>query len=374
MDIALHTSGLHISGEDPAGLSLGGAESAVVWMARALGRQGHRVTVYCNTDGEREQSGVSYLPEGALPRQAPARRWDVFLAARFAGVLDGPVHARLLGLWHHDPPCAETVEVLRRMLPRADFSFFLSRFQRDEYERWLPGISASAVVTSNGVDFESLNRVRDEAGEARRSAPRFLYGSRPSCGLEPLLQEIWPRIRGRLPEAELVVTSYDVSSLPDPERLVRARRSEEVYQRLVRASPGVRRIGPLRRCDFWREMARADCVLYPTDTPEVSCLVALEAQALGVPIVTTARFALPETIAFHEGLVAAAWGTPEYADELAAKACRCIEDRGFARRAREAGLGHVTPRTHSWDALARTWTGLFRRRLQAAGGVGEPAA
>lgn len=364
MDLAFYTSGLAISGDDPAGLSLGGAESAVVWMARALVRQGHRVTVFCNTGEEREQAGVSFLREAALSDEETSRLWDVFLAARFAGVLEHPVRARLIGLWHHDPPSAEAVQVLRRVLPRADFSFFLSRFQRDEYERWLPGISASAAITSNGVDFDSLRQVREAVGEDGRSRPpRFLYGSRPSCGLVPLLEDIWPRIRARLPEAELVVTSYDVSTLPDPQRLERARRSEEVYDRLVRASPGVSRIGPLRRCDFWREMARAGGVLYPTDTPEVSCLVALEAQALGVPMVTSARFALPETLAFQESLVAAPWGTPEYAGDFAARACQLVEDPGFARRAREAGLRHVTARTHSWDSIARTWTDLFHDRL-----------
>jgi len=362
MDLALYTSGLAISGEDPAGLSLGGAESAVVWMARALVRLGHRVTVYCNTGEEREQAGVSFVREAALPHQAASRRWDVFLAARFAAVLEIPVRARLIGLWHHDPPSEEAVQALRRVLPRADFSFFLSRFQRDEYERWLPGIAASAVITSNGVDFDSL---REAAGESRRPGPpRFLYGSRPSCGLVPLLEDIWPRIRARLPEAELVVTSYDVSSLPDPQRLERARRSEEVYDRLVRASAGVSRIGPLRRRDFWRQMSRADGVLYPTDTPEVSCMVALEAQALGVPMVTSARFAFPETLAFHDCLVAAPWGTAEYAGEFAAAACRLVEETCFARRASEAGIRHVTARTHSWDSIARTWTELFRDRLR----------
>ncbi len=373
MDVAFHTSGLRITGEDPAELSLGGAESAVVWMARSLRRLGHRVTVFCNTGAAGERAGVLYVPERELPRRAAGARWDVFLAVRYPEVLAGPVAARLIGLWHHDPP-EDRAEALRRVLHRAHLSLFLSRFQRDEYERWLPGISRAAAITSNGVDFAALDRFRGAAKEAAGARPRFLFGSRPSRGFEELVAEIWPRIRRRYPDSELVATSYDMSTFPEPARLARARAAEKVYDRLARASRGVRRIGPLRRCELWREMSRADCVLYPTDTHEVSCMVALEAQALGVPIVTTARFALPETIAFHDGLVASPWGTPAYRDEFAAKVFRFVEDRDFARRAREAGRAHVAPGSHSWDAIARSWTDLFHGRLQALGLTAEPAA
>jgi glycosyltransferase involved in cell wall biosynthesis len=358
LDIAIQTSGLRITGEDPMELSLGGAESAVVWMARALARRGHRVTVLCHTDpGGREAGGVSYLPAGECGGG------DVFVAARCPEALAAAHAAALRGLWHHDPPCAEIAARLRPVLADAAFAFFLSRFQRDAYARL--GLAGGAVLSANGVDFAAADDVARAAPEGE-PGPRFLYASRPSCGLETLLQEIWPRIRRRLPEAELLVTSYDIASLPDPARLERARRAGEVLARAIAASPGVRAVGPLVRRDLWREMARSAAVLYPTDTPEVSCLVALEAQALGVPIVTTARFAFPETVGFAAALIAAPWGTAEYAEDFAGTAVQLVTEPDFRAAARAAGRRHVTPATHSWDVLAGAWSDLFAARL--AGG------
>lgn len=362
MNIAIYTSGLAITGEDPVGLSLGGSETAVVSMARALARLDHRVTVFCNTGGDREVAGVRYLPAGELPSH-PGPGWDVFLSARFHAVLAGGAPARIAVMWHHDPPCEEVVESVRRALPAAAFSFFLSRFQLGEYERWLPGISGSAVLTTNGVDFSAAETIAREPG-----ALRFVYASRPPCGLELLLREIWPRLRERYPQAELRVTSYDMSSLPDRERLARAARERERHDELIRSRPGVRRIGPLTRRELWREMARATAVLYPASVPEVSCMVALETQALGVPIVTTAGYALRETVRFQETLVPGAWGSAEYVEGFVERTARLVEEPAFHRRARQAGRRHVTPRTHSWDALARGWCERFRERLERKAG------
>jgi hypothetical protein len=54
------------------------------------------------------------------------------------------------------------------------------------------------------------------------------------------------------------------------------------------------------------EMARCTAVLYPTETPEVNCMIALEAQALGA-MVTTDDFALRETLASNRQ--GGTWGT-----------------------------------------------------------------
>ncbi len=395
LDIVVYTSGLRITGEDPVGLSLGGAETAVVSMARVLARLGHRVTVFCRTDGARQAGGVSWCPEEALaPAMSaisaisaisamPGRGWDVFLSARHHEVLLGaPVPAALVGMWHHDPPCDEVSALVRAALPQTSFSFFLSRFQLAEYERRIPGVAASAVLTSNGVDFAAVRRLLDAAmrGETSppdRSGPRFVYGSRPSCGLELLLEEIWPRIRARYPQAELAVAGYDMSSLADRARLERAARERERHDALIRRRPGVHRVGHLLRRELWREALRCTAVLYPGNAPEVSCMIALEAQALGIPIVATAGYALTETIGFGDTLVPGAWGSREYVEGFLERVFRLVEEPDFHRRARQAGRLHVTPGSHSWEALGRRWSDLFRQRLAspelvpAAGAVGR---
>ena len=48
MDLVIYTEGLGFDGRTPFERSLGGSESAVVFMARELARRGHRVRVFCN--------------------------------------------------------------------------------------------------------------------------------------------------------------------------------------------------------------------------------------------------------------------------------------------------------------------------------------
>lgn len=361
LDLLLaHPGGLPISGGDPVDLSLGGSETAVVCMARALHRLGNRVTVSCVTGEPHECDGVEYLPAGRLEAARAGLECDILLAVRFFDVLRQPVAARMRGLWFHDMPSPEVDQAMRPALARSGFCLFLSRFHLEAYDSCLPGLARHALVTSNGIDFDALEEIR---GATRKdgAGPRFLYASRPERGLAVLLQEIWPVLKRRLPEAELLVTTYSLGGLQVPPPV------QEHYRlcdELIRRADGVHKIGPLTRSELWRELAAATAVLYPTDFPESSCMVALEAQALGIPIVTTGRFALAETVACRETLITEPWRSPAYIRAFVHTAVRLAEDAEFARQAQQAGLRHVTRESHSWDAIARSWQHLFQRLFQ----------
>ncbi|MEA2564099.1 MAG: glycogen synthase [Acidobacteriota bacterium] len=358
LEILIHTLGLPIRGDDPVDLSLGGSESAVLSMAHALSRLGHRVSVSCRTEERRESGGIELIPAERLVEHRKGTRCDLFLAAREVPSLLEPVAARMYGTWHHDAANEERVRLIRPGFARASFCLFLSRFQQEGYEAFLPGLSRLAHLTTNGVDFGALEPIRKKAAALGGSRPRFFYASRPERGLDVLLGEIWPVLKSRLPEAELLVSSYSMEDLPLHDRHRETiRRCDE----LIRRSPDVHPIGPLTRRAFWRELADCTAVLYPTDVPEVCCMVALEAQALGIPIVTTGRFGLRETVGFHETLVSDPWQSPAYVGSFVAAVLRLVEDPSFAERARDTGLRHVTPETHSWDAIAKRWQSLFHR-------------
>ncbi len=356
LEILLHTLGLPIAGEDPVDLSLGGSETAVVSMARALSRLGHRVTLSCRTGEPCERGGIELVPAERLVEHRYGRSCDVFIAARDIAVLRKPVAARMYGTWHHDMPGGEWVRSMGPAFARAGFFLFVSRFQQQAFEDLLP-LARLGTATTNGIDFEALEPIRETAARDE-SRPRFYFASRPERGLKFLLQEVWPALKKRLPEAELLVSSYSLDGLIPPERVREMYRS---HDELIRRTPGVHPIGPLSRRAFWRELAACTAVLYPTDFPETSCMAALEAQALGVPVVTTGRYALRETVGFRETLICDPWRSPEYLRNFVATALRLVEDPAFARRARETGLRHVAPETHSWDAIAKTWQELFHR-------------
>ncbi|MFL6293627.1 MAG: glycosyltransferase [Thermoanaerobaculia bacterium] len=323
-------------------------------MALALRRQGHAVALCCVTGSAREVEGVRLLPHQGLSSYLRDRHCDVFISSRSHRILRQPLRANLVGMWHHDMPCEEILDWMRPALARSAFSFFVSRFQLESYERHLGRLSDQSLLTTNGVDFETADLMVREAPQDR-SCPRFLYASRPERGLLFLLDRIWPRIRERHPDAELLVTTY---SGAQNENL---RPYYEACDLLLRRSAGVLSLGSLPRRDFWRTLAGCTALIYPTDFPETSCMVALEAQALGVPVVTSGRFALPETVACAETLVREPWGSAEYVAGFVETVSRLVEDHGFAQEARAQGLRHVCRERYSWDAIAARWTEHFER-------------
>jgi glycosyltransferase involved in cell wall biosynthesis len=251
----------------------------------------------------------------------------------------------------------------KKGLRKASFAFFLSKFHRNQFAEHIPGLAPFARVTSNGVDHDAIDMVlRGRSPVSGR--PKFIYASRPARGLEFLLTEIWPQIVTAVPGAELLLSGYDIRALceSDALRLERNRERNHYFGELARNRPGVRPLGSLQPPPL---LGSQDCtaVLYPTETPEVNCMIAPEAQALGVPMVTTDDFALRETVGFKPTRVHAPWGTADYVAEFVATTVRLVDDPEFAEEARKAGLRHVSRETHSWDAIAEAWEALFQDEL-----------
>jgi glycosyltransferase involved in cell wall biosynthesis len=302
LEIVIHTLGLPISGEDPVGLALGGSETAVVSMARALARRGHRASVASVRDTTARVDGVDYLPTVALVEHLRDRPCDLFLSCRHHDVLNQPIAARMVGLWYHDHVDAYRSGDPLHARSKASFSLFLSRFHLEGFERQIRGLAPYAEITSNGVDFEAVRAVL--AGASAPGPLRFAYASRPERGLAYLLREVWPGIRARHPDAELLISTYDMPR----SSTIELTRHYALCDHLVRETPGVVVLGSLPRREFWRRLVECRALLYPTSFHEVSCMVALEAQALGVPVVTTDAFALTETVACRETRVAGRGG------------------------------------------------------------------
>jgi glycosyltransferase involved in cell wall biosynthesis len=318
------------------------------------------VTVYANTPAPRKVEGVQYRRSSDLAGNLDAAGCDIFLSCRAHDVVDRISRSCAIGLWCHDPPDTGTIGLTEKGLRKASFAFFLSEFHRNEFAKHIPSLAPFARVTSNGVDHDAIDMVL-RGRNLVSGRPKFIFGARPVRGLEFLLTEIWPQIVTDLPGAELLVSGYDFGALcqGDGGRLERNREWNNFFGELIRNQPGVRSLGSLHRRRFWEEMAKCTAVLYPTDTPEVNCMIALEAQALGVPMVTTDDFALRETLGFKPTRVQAPWGTPNYVTEFVAATVRLVQDPEFAEEARKAGARHVSRETHSWDAIAEAWEALF---------------
>ncbi|HET9193483.1 MAG TPA: glycosyltransferase [Vicinamibacterales bacterium] len=326
-------------------------------MARALARRGHQVKVAGGRKTAARAAGVDYVPNATLADDLRRRPCDLFLSCRHHDILNQPIAARMVGLWYHDHVDSYRGGDPLRARSRASFSLFLSRYHLEGFARRIRGLAPYAEVTSNGVDFQAVDAVL-----AARAADRpltFAYASRPERGLDYLLREVWPAIRARYPDAELLISTYEGPRPPASELA----RHYALCDHLARETPGVVTLGALPRREFWRRLAECRALLYPASFPEVSCMVALEAQALGVPVVTTDAFALSETVACQDTRVAGPCRSREYLRSFLDIVSRLVDDPPFLASVRAAGRRHVRPETHSWDAIAASWEAMVETRF-----------
>jgi glycosyltransferase involved in cell wall biosynthesis len=354
--VGFYTEGPPFEGDSVERGPLGGSETAFVEITRAMARLGCEVTAFNNCTEPAIHRGVEYHPfRSSLPTLAK-RRFDVMVVSRFFGFFNLPIKASLKVLWNHDT--LENPGALRNIQDEIDLFFVLSRFHRDNYLTRLPQLDDRMVVTRNGLNFELIDR---SAEGARRDPNKLLYASRPERGLKPLLEEIWPRLKEARPGLRLHICGYTVDRANlDPQL-------PELYDYLdflADRDPDVTVLGALPKRDYYRHLAESAMLVYPCTFPEISCIVALEAQALGTPILTSDSYALSESVAPPEFRVKGRPGGNEWIRGYVERALKLLGDpEGTARTAAKAR--EAIREKYSWDQVAKEWMRVFELSLRA---------
>lgn len=349
--------------------AMGGSETALLWVARGLVAFGHRVVVVGHP-GSREGTydGVEYVNVSSsswrgredidvtvvfrqLPhvwRRLPGRV-RLFWAHDHIGVYPemraSPKRSLLTGAW----------SLGHRLFGRKVHGIVaVSHWLRDCYVTFAKWPAERVWVIPNGVNpdlFES-GTVNPATGGIRPF--RVAYTSVPERGLRLLIERIMPAIWREIPEVELHVFSY---------------RPLDAFRSIAQAADArVRFRGGLPQWELARELSSFDLWLYPTDFPETSCIAAMEAQAAGVPVITSARYALQETVDNGRTgiLVAGPVGSDVYVAHFVEAAVRLLRDpqarRAMGERARQRILAEFT-----WSRVAERWSRLLH---QVAGIVG----
>ncbi len=190
---------------------------------------------------------------------------------------------------------------------------------------------------------------------------KVIYASRPERGLKNLLEDVWPRLHRAFPDLRLHICGYSVKLDSMPREL------EELYRRvgqLVETTPGLVVLGSLDKSEYYRHLSESSLMLYPSVFPEVSCLAALEAQALGVPVLTSDAFALSETVVAPQTRIGGRPGSPQYVNDYVERAISFLSNREeLGRLGRDSRT--VIRSRYGWDTVASEWDRLFRLGLRA---------
>ena len=351
MRVAIYNNGIPFDGHTPLRGPLGGSESGIVYMARELASIGHDVSVYSNCSNPGDYDGVDYRHYHRFFDEFPSTPWDVFISLRsFDPFLVGRVAPRTI-FWTddaHDQPAIANLghSVLQDNI---DLHFCVSEWQRGTFIETFSLPGEKVVVTRNGFRADLIPEPSEKVWT------NGVYSSTPFRGLQGLL-EMFPRIRRDVSDMTLdVFSSMKVYGWAEDS-------DRDTYGAIYRTADqdGVTMHGSVRQTLLLDHLSRSGFLLYPNTFEETSCIAAIEAQACGAVVVTSAKAGLKETVENGSTGVCIE-GDPASEDyrrafvqavsQVAGNRERLSSMSGAARR-RAFDL-------YSWRSIAREWIELF---------------
>ncbi len=344
------------NGNSPENKPLGGSESALVYLTRALAKLGHDVRVYnnCNTPGI--YHGVHYH---RLKEIKQANRFiysDAFISLRNPRVFRLWLNSGACILWAQD---AFDQTYLQNLKSNADIRrnidsiFCISRWQAWTFMNHFHWPKQKIFLTRNAIWPEYFpNKFLEPEGH------RMVYTSTPFRGLELLLQ-LFPKIYQSVPKAELHVFSsmqvYQQSKEDDQKE------HGHIYN--LAKQPGVIMHGSVGQKELASELVKCRVFAYPNIFPETSCIAAMEALAAGCAAVTSRLAALPETVGPGGVLINGMPGTDTFNEAFVENCIRLLTDQTFWRKNAIAGrdwiLNHFT-----WEKVALEWSEQINKIVQ----------
>jgi glycosyltransferase involved in cell wall biosynthesis len=326
---------------------IGGSETAVIEMGKRLAKLGHTVRVYGDCpNNEGIYDGVSYLNHTKFQNQS----CDVLITSRRPEIVDDVhnVKRKISLCWVHDVHCGSALSHDRAL--RVDKFLVLSQWHKQNMLSMYKFIHPDQVlVTRNGIDLERFNK------KVTRDPHRAVYSSSPDRGMQVAIQ-IWPRVRERVPGAELHVyygfQTWEASAGPDQLNLI------NMLKKLLHdyETAGVVFHGRVSQDILAEEYLKSGVWAYPTWFSETSCISAMEAHAAGLRMVTSPIAALNETVSDRGSMISGDWLSLDYQNRFIDSVVAAMTKTDESDR---LSLQQYAHDNFSWDSLALEWSKMF---------------
>jgi 2-polyprenyl-3-methyl-5-hydroxy-6-metoxy-1,4-benzoquinol methylase/glycosyltransferase involved in cell wall biosynthesis len=304
MNYVIHCGGMPFSGDTIKTASLGGSETAAYYQARELASRGHRVILFTNCPDEGVWDGVTYCWAGQISQSAPLgdrfshfacnTPHDVLIVQRHPLAFHKDYASKINVLQMHDLALRRAAPAFNAGAARIDLVTGVSEFHVKQIEE-VYGTRAGIVKSvPNGVDLSLYAGLEplpaDHPITQRADSFKLLYQSRPERGLEHLLRPdgIMEQLLHAGSKAHLFYCAYANT----------VEHMQAYYEQLNEYAAklaNVTNLGALTKAQLARVQASCDVLVYPTEFEEVSCITAMEAMAAGLPFLSSAHAALPET-------------------------------------------------------------------------------
>lgn len=277
---------------------LGGAQSAMSYLALELARRGERVTTLTGTTKPRQVAGVRCLRYENIPAEIFAEPETIAVVVNGPAEIGPDIRKELptrlpLVLWTGHAADQPAVQGLQSDECRSawDRVICVSEWQKSRFYEDLGVPLEQLEVLRNGIApaFENMFRSPEELAKAKLRELRLAYTSTPYRGLAILLA-CFPAIRRRHPQCWLdVYSSMQVDGKSA---------AEDGYAQLYeqcRSTTGIRYRGALAQPLLAKELTPCSVLAYPSTFAETNCIAVLEAMAAGLLVVTSDLGALAET-------------------------------------------------------------------------------
>ena len=340
MNVIFVDDSFPFDGLTPRDEPMGGAQKALVYLAEAMARRGHSVTVLNRCSHARDDRGVAWRPLGSGQQPAGA---DLLVALRHPGLLD-TVPAPRRALWVTTPG---------QSLLRGDQAQALG--QARDTRLVFMGTAHRATWRE---DDENATVIVPGVAEVYRGVealggywpPRAVVTTHPRMDMDWLVS-LWTRkIEPLIKGAELHIFSGSLVAGVQGRTL--GEEVRDLWRQIEAAGgQGVRVRRPLPDHDMAQEYYRARVHLYPGGLGEPFAFTLAESQAAGLPGVTRRQGAAAERIVDgRSGFL-----TPD--DEAFANcAILCLkEDIVYRGRSKDA---RTMQRGRSWDDAAAEFEAL----------------
>jgi len=273
-------SGYHHTAWNSTTPGLGGSETAIVEIAKRLSLDGNDVTVVGHVLPLVDDSGVQYIPTDEYTTQ-DEYDVDYLIGVNYIHFLEalGAINAKQTIFWAHNLEHfpfwnGSTMDGDGDWVyddPRLTAIVCVSEWHKQQYSERYPNAADRIYVIGNGI-----NTMDYPKAAIHITKNRFIYSSAADRGLDEVLN-IWPELKQRYPDAELVVCGPSYANISYNERL------DKMTQL------GVTTLGSLSKADLYTEMVKSQFWLYPSKYEETFCITALEMMyGSCIPITTNA--------------------------------------------------------------------------------------
>ena len=298
----IDTLGLTYDGSTLSKRGLGGSESAVIRMSQELAQLGFDVTVYndCMSDDSRPgiYGKVIYTPVGAA--KSPVETYDVVIVSRSINPIaedwKAVREAKHVCLWMHDTFCEGDDQIeylinqgkLQEIFTLSDWHTGYVTHCDHGFRRNFDILKNHIFMTRNGIGNMNPGWI-----DVREKDPNlFVFNASVTKGMVPLVKQIWPEVKRRIPDAKLKIIGgyYKFREAAGPDQ-----QEKDWNELALQHGKDIHFTGVITQQEISEILRKASYMIYPAGFPETYGISTLEALAHNVPLITCRFGALEET-------------------------------------------------------------------------------